>query len=82
MAAVATHNRYSEDALDLCDVLSSFSSNARATLDEISRVMGCLGNLMVSMEARLKATSLRSHQGNRRLLRDGRSQHVPRLASM
>jgi len=36
-------NRYSEDAIDLCDVLSSFSPNAKATLDEISRVMGLPG---------------------------------------
>jgi predicted PolB exonuclease-like 3'-5' exonuclease len=36
-------NRYTEDALDLCDALSSFSSNARATLDEISRAMGLPG---------------------------------------
>lgn len=36
-------NRYSEDALDLCDALSSFSPNAKATLDEISRVMGMPG---------------------------------------
>jgi predicted PolB exonuclease-like 3'-5' exonuclease len=36
-------NRYSEDALDLCDVLSSFSGNAKATLNEISRVMGLPG---------------------------------------
>jgi 3'-5' exonuclease len=36
-------NRYSEDAVDRCDVLSSFSPNARATLDEISRVMGLPG---------------------------------------
>ena len=36
-------NRYSEDALDLCDVLSSFTPGARATLDEISRAMGLPG---------------------------------------
>ena len=36
-------NRYSEDALDLCDALASFSPNAKATLDEISRVMGLPG---------------------------------------
>jgi 3'-5' exonuclease len=35
--------RYSEDALDLCDALSSFSSGARATLHEISRIMGLPG---------------------------------------
>jgi predicted PolB exonuclease-like 3'-5' exonuclease len=36
-------NRYTEDALDLCDALSSFSSQARATLDEISKIMGMPG---------------------------------------
>ena len=36
-------NRYSDDAMDLCDVLSSFSPQARATLHEISRVMGLPG---------------------------------------
>lgn len=36
-------NRYSTDAVDLCDVLSSFSPNAKATLNEISRVMGFAG---------------------------------------
>jgi predicted PolB exonuclease-like 3'-5' exonuclease len=36
-------NRYTEDALDLCDALSSFNSGARATLNEISRIMGMPG---------------------------------------
>jgi predicted PolB exonuclease-like 3'-5' exonuclease len=36
-------NRYSEDALDLCDVLSSFTPQAKATLHELSRVMGLPG---------------------------------------
>jgi predicted PolB exonuclease-like 3'-5' exonuclease len=36
-------NRYTEDALNLCDALSSFSSQARATLDEISKIMGMPG---------------------------------------
>lgn len=36
-------NRYAEDALDLCDVLSSFSPQAKATLHEISRIMGLPG---------------------------------------
>jgi hypothetical protein len=30
-------NRYSDDALDLCDVLSSFSPEGRATLHELCR---------------------------------------------
>jgi 3'-5' exonuclease len=36
-------NRYSDDALDLCDVLASFSSRARGTLHEICRVLGLPG---------------------------------------
>jgi predicted PolB exonuclease-like 3'-5' exonuclease len=33
-------HRYAEDAVDLCDVFSSFSPQGKATLHEISRVMG------------------------------------------
>ena len=36
-------NRYSDDALDLCDALSSFSMQGKATLHEISRVLGLPG---------------------------------------
>jgi 3'-5' exonuclease len=36
-------NRYTDDALDLCDVLASFNSRARGTLHEICRVMGLPG---------------------------------------
>ena len=36
-------NRYTEDAIDLCDALSSFSPQVKATLHEISRVMGLPG---------------------------------------
>jgi len=36
-------NRYTDDAVDLCDALSSFSSQGKATLDEISKVMGLPG---------------------------------------
>jgi 3'-5' exonuclease len=36
-------NRYTEDAIDLCDVLSSFSYQGRTTLDELSRVLGLPG---------------------------------------
>lgn len=32
-------NRYTEDALDLCDVLSSFGSSQRMRLDELSKLM-------------------------------------------
>src|SRR4029434_8354441 len=33
-------NRYTDDAIDLCDVLSSFAPQGKATLNELSRVMG------------------------------------------
>jgi predicted PolB exonuclease-like 3'-5' exonuclease len=36
-------NRYTEDAVDLCDVLSSFNSQAKVTLHELCRVMGLPG---------------------------------------
>jgi 3'-5' exonuclease len=34
---------YTDDAIDLCDVLSSFSSQAKATLHELCRIMGLPG---------------------------------------
>src|SRR5262245_9993274 len=36
-------NRYTDDAIDLCDVLSSFAPQGKATLNELSRVMGLPG---------------------------------------
>ena len=36
-------NRYTEDAIDLCDVLSSFSPHTKASLHELCRVMGLPG---------------------------------------
>jgi hypothetical protein len=36
-------NRYTEDAVDLCDVLSSFSHQGKATLHELCQVMGLPG---------------------------------------
>ena len=43
LAARQYFHRYTEDATDLCDVLSSFSSQAKATLHELCRVMGLPG---------------------------------------
>jgi predicted PolB exonuclease-like 3'-5' exonuclease len=43
LAARPYFHRYTDDAVDLCDVLSSFSSQAKATLHEICRVMGLPG---------------------------------------
>jgi hypothetical protein len=35
-------NRYTEDALDLCDVLSSFAPHTKASLNELSRIMSAV----------------------------------------
>jgi predicted PolB exonuclease-like 3'-5' exonuclease len=43
LAARQYFHRYTEDAIDLCDVLSSFSSQAKATLHELCQVMGLPG---------------------------------------
>jgi len=43
LAARPYFNRYTDDAIDLCDVLSSFSSPAKASLHELCRVMGLPG---------------------------------------
>jgi predicted PolB exonuclease-like 3'-5' exonuclease len=36
-------HRFSDDALDLCDALGSFSPGARMKLDEISKILGLTG---------------------------------------
>jgi 3'-5' exonuclease len=43
LAARPYFNRYTDDTIDLCDVLSSFSSPAKVTLHELCRVMGWPG---------------------------------------
>jgi predicted PolB exonuclease-like 3'-5' exonuclease len=36
-------NRYSDDALDLCDVLGSYVPGSKVKLDEVSRILGLAG---------------------------------------
>src|SRR5262249_50109325 len=43
LSARSYFHRYTEDAVDLCDVFSSFSPQGKATLHEISRAMGLPG---------------------------------------
>jgi predicted PolB exonuclease-like 3'-5' exonuclease len=40
LAARPYFNRYTDDALDLCDVLSSFSAQSKASLNELSKILG------------------------------------------
>jgi len=43
LAARPYFNRYTEDAIDLCDVLSAFAPHSKASLNELSKIMGLLG---------------------------------------
>src|SRR4029077_4961819 len=43
LAARPYFHRYSQEAIDLCDVLSSFSSQAKVSLHELCRVIGLPG---------------------------------------
>ena len=43
LAARAYFHRYADDAIDLCDVLSSFNAHGKATLHELCRMMGLPG---------------------------------------
>jgi 3'-5' exonuclease len=43
LAARPYFHRYSQDAIDLCDVLSSYSSQAKVSLHELCKVMGLPG---------------------------------------
>ena len=49
-------NRYTEDALDLCDVLSSFAPHTKASLNELSKIMGCQESPTTSMVPRSSDT--------------------------
>jgi predicted PolB exonuclease-like 3'-5' exonuclease len=43
LAARPYFNRYTEDAVDLCDLLSSFSPQGKAKLHELCRIIGLPG---------------------------------------
>jgi predicted PolB exonuclease-like 3'-5' exonuclease len=43
LAARNYFNRYTDDALDLCDALSSFAPRAKVSLHELCRVLGLPG---------------------------------------
>jgi predicted PolB exonuclease-like 3'-5' exonuclease len=50
-------NRYTDDAIDLCDVLSSFAPQAKATLNELCGLWGCQENLTECMAVRSRNTA-------------------------
>jgi 3'-5' exonuclease len=43
LAARLYFNRYTEDAVDLCDILSSFAPHTKTSLNELSKIMGLPG---------------------------------------
>src|SRR5215475_13647727 len=43
LSARSYFNRYTDDAIDLCDVLSSFASQGKTRLHEVCKVMGMAG---------------------------------------
>jgi 3'-5' exonuclease len=43
LAARLYFNRYTEDAVDLCDILSAFAPHNKASLNELSKIMGMPG---------------------------------------
>lgn len=43
LQARAYFNRYSNDAIDLCDVLGSFGASGKMKLDDLSRILGLAG---------------------------------------
>ena len=77
LAARPYFHRYTEDAVDLCDVLSSFSSQAKATLHELCRVMGLPGKPEGMTGAEV---SRWAYSADCRILRERRAQHVPGVA--
>jgi 3'-5' exonuclease len=46
LAARPYFNRYTEDAVDLCDILSSFAPHTKVSLNELSKIMGIPGKPM------------------------------------
>ena len=76
-------NRYKEDAIDLCDVLASFSPQNKASLHELCRVMGLPGKPDGIGGADVEKIRARgAHSRGRRILRNGRCEHVSGLAAV
>ncbi len=78
----AYYHRYTDDCVDLCDVLSSFSYGGKVKLDELSSDHGSFGKTW--RDGRVTGRGLlqrRSHPGDSGLLQIRRRQYVPALAS-
>src|SRR5262245_36589450 len=72
-------NRYTEDALDRCDALSSFSAQGKATLDESDGTRG--QNRWDRWLSSLAPVPRRTNQGDRQLLCGRCRQHISDMAA-
>ena len=82
LSARSYFHRYTDDAIDLCDVLSSFAPGAKATLHELCRVMGLPRKARGHQWGRGGTVLPRwTNSRNCRLLRKRRGQHIPALAA-
>jgi predicted PolB exonuclease-like 3'-5' exonuclease len=74
-------NRYTEDAVDLCDILSSFAPHSKASLNELSKIMG-----MPRKPEGIDGTDIERYflEGRVKEIaeRDGRRQHLPCLVEV
>ena len=78
----AYFHRYTDDNVDLCDVLSSFSYGAKVKLDELSRIMGLPGKPDGIDGSQVEAYfNAGRDPGDRGLLQVRRDQHVPAMAT-
>jgi predicted PolB exonuclease-like 3'-5' exonuclease len=74
-------HRYTEDALDLCDVLGSYVPGAKVKLDDVSKILGLSGKPEGIDGSQVEQLVLSGQiQEVSRLLRERRHEYVPGLA--
>jgi predicted PolB exonuclease-like 3'-5' exonuclease len=75
--------RYSEDALDLCDVLGSYVPGAKVKLDEVSKILGLTGKPEGLDGSRVEGMVLAEQIDEvAPRLRERRFEHIPCLVSL
>jgi 3'-5' exonuclease len=75
--------RYTDDALDLCDVLGSYGPGGKVKLDEVSKILGLTGKPDGIEGSRVEENdSGWANRGGRLVLRNRRAEHLPRMAGV
>jgi predicted PolB exonuclease-like 3'-5' exonuclease len=76
-------HRYTEDALDLCDVLGSYVPGAKVKLDDVSKILGLSGKPVGIDGSRVEEMVLAGQiKEVARYCETGRVEHLSRLASV